>query len=146
MTRYGRSIHFHEKDVRETGRATMGVKGIKFKYADDIAISMDIKRKDEDFMLTVSEKGFGKITLLKEYPLQGRGGQGVFTAKINDKTGKLVAARVMDHPDAELLIMSQNGQGVRIPSKDLPRRGRQTAGVKLMNIAASDKVAAIAIV
>jgi len=145
VTKEGRSIHFHEKDIRETGRATMGVRGIRFKTAKDELISMDVIRKYEDLMLTVSNNGYGKATQIKEYPLQGRGGQGVYTARVNDKIGKLAAARILDHPEAELLIISKNGQVVKIPMKDLPRRSRQTAGVRLMRLKAKDKVAAIAI-
>ncbi len=146
VTSYGRSIHFHEKDVRDTGRATQGVRGIKFKNKDDTIISMDVVRKDEDFMLSISENGYGKITKLNEYPLQGRGGQGVFTARLSKKTGNLSAARILDHPDAELLIMSKQGHAVKIPMKELPQRSRQTAGVKLIDLGKGDKAAAIAII
>lgn len=146
VTKNGKSIHFHEKDVRDTGRATMGVKGIKFKETDDEVISMDIIRRDEDFLLTVSENGIGKMTPIKEYPLQGRGGQGVYTAKLSKKTGKLSASRILDQPKADLLIMSKNGQAVKIPTKEFPKRSRQTAGVRLMRLKAGDKVAAIAII
>ncbi|MFH1543537.1 MAG: DNA gyrase subunit A [Patescibacteria group bacterium] len=146
ITRYGRSIHFSEKDVRETGRATMGVRGIKFKFADDEVISMDVIRKNEDLMLTISDLGFGKVTKMSQYPLQGRGGQGVFTARLSEKTGKLAVARVVDHPGAELLIMAKSGQAVKIPTNDLPERNRQTGGVRLMRIKQGDQVAAIAII
>jgi DNA gyrase subunit A len=146
VTRYGRSIHFHEKDVRDTGRATMGVIGIKFKDKKDELISMDVVRKDEDLMLTISENGLGKVTKLKQYPLQGRGGQGVFTARVSKKTGNLAAARILDHPKAELLIMSKNGNVVKIPTKELPERNRQTAGVRLMRLNKGDQVAAITII
>lgn len=146
ITKFARSIHFHEKDVRETGRATMGVRGMRFKHAEDNIIAMDVIRKGEDFVLTVSDNGFGKITELNEYPNQRRGGSGVFAARINSKTGKLAAARILDRPHAELLIMSEQGQAVRIATDDLPKRSRQTAGVKLMNLNKGDKVAAIAII
>ena len=146
VTKNARSIHFHEKNVRETGRATMGVRGIKMKDAADEVISMDVIRKTEDFMLTVSENGFGKITKLEQYGIQGRGGQGIYAARVNDKTGRLAAARILDHPDMELLIMSESGQAVKIPTKELPERNRQTAGVKLMNVPKGDKVAAIAVI
>ncbi|KKQ34531.1 MAG: gyrase subunit A protein [candidate division WS6 bacterium GW2011_GWA2_37_6] len=146
VTKNARSIHFHEKDVRETGRATMGVRGIRLKGAEDYVISMDVIRLTEDFMLTVSENGFGKITKLKQYGIQGRGGQGIYAARINAKTGKLAAARILDHPGMELLIMSEKGQAVKIPTDELPQRNRQTAGVKLMNIHKEDKVAALAVI
>lgn len=146
VTKHARSIHFNEKDVRKTGRATMGVRGIRFKDNEDEVISMDIIRRNEDFMLIISEKGFGKITHIKEYPLQGRGGQGVFTARLSNKTGKLAVARILDQPDAELLIMSKNGQAVKIPTRELPKRSRQTAGVRLIRLKKQNEVAAIAII
>lgn len=146
VTKNARSIHFHENDVRETGRATMGVRGIKMKDAEDCVISMDVIRATEDFMLTVSDHGYGKITKLDQYGIQGRGGQGIYAARVNAKTGNLAAARILDHPDMELLIMAESGQAVKIPTNELPQRNRQTAGVKLMNVSKSDKVAAIAII
>jgi DNA gyrase subunit A len=146
ITKHARSIHFAEKDVRPTGRATMGVIGIKFRDKEDEIISMDIVRKDEDLMLTVSENGLGKATKLKEYPKQGRGGQGVFTARLSKKTGNLSAARIIDHPGAELLIISKHGQVVKIPTRELPKRNRQTAGVRLMRLHKGDTVAAITII
>jgi len=146
VTRHGRSIRFNEKDVRSTGRDTMGVIGIKFRKDDDKVITADIIRLKEDLMLTVSENGFGKTTVLDQFPLQKRGGQGVFAARVNNKTGNLVAARILDHPKLELLIMSKKGQAVKIPTKDLPNRNRQTAGVKLMRLKSGDNTAAIAII
>ncbi|MBN1915558.1 DNA gyrase subunit A [Candidatus Dojkabacteria bacterium] len=146
ITKNAKSIHFHEKDVRPTGRATMGVKGINMKTKGDEVIAMDVIRKKEDFMLTISENGFGKITKLEQFPLQRRGGGGVFAARTNDKTGTLASARILDHPDLELLIVSQHGQVVRIPTVQLPERSRQTAGVILMKLNKGDKVAAIAII
>jgi DNA gyrase subunit A len=107
---------------------------------------MDVIRQNEDLVLTISLNGFGKVTKLKDYPTQKRGGRGVFAAKINNKTGNLSSARILDHPDSELLIISQNGQAVRIPTKDLPQRNRQTAGVKLMRLKKDDLISAIAII
>lgn len=136
---------FHEEDVRETGRATMGVRGISLQAGDEV-ISMDVIRRKEDFLLCISQLGFGKVTKLEQFPVQKRGGSGVFAARLNDKTGNLVAARVLDHPDRELLIMSEQGQAVRVPTKELPERNRQTSGVTMMRIKGDDQVAAIAIV
>lgn len=146
VTQNARSIHFNEKDVRPTGRATRGVRGILFKDKNDIVISMDVTRRNEDAVLTVSENGFGKMSDMKTYPIQNRGGQGVFAARVNKKTGSLIAARIIDHPNAELLIISQHGNTVRIPISDLPRRNRQTAGVTLIRMSKGDQVAAVAIV
>ncbi len=145
ITRKAKSIKFNEQDVRETGRATMGVRGIHLK-ADDEVIVMDVVRRSEDLVLTVSTKGFGKVSSLSEFTLQRRGGQGVFASKITSKTGHLATARILDHPELELLIMSQQGQAVRIPTNDLPARHRQTSGVRLMRVKQDDEVTAVAVI
>ncbi|KXK09579.1 MAG: DNA gyrase subunit A [Candidatus Dojkabacteria bacterium] len=146
ITRKARCIRFKEADVRETGRATMGVKGITFKFKEDEVIVMDVIRKLEEFVLSVSELGYGKVTDLSEFPTQNRGGMGVFTARVNKKTGDLASARIIDHPDLELLIITQSGLAVRIPTNELPKRSRQTAGVRLMKMKSDDTVTAIAII
>lgn len=145
VTRHAHSIRFRETDVRETGRASRGVTGIRLKN-DDVVISMDVIRKFENLMLTISELGFGKVTSLEQFGVQNRGGSGVYAARVNDKTGLLVTARIIDHPNLELLMMSAKGQATRIPTNDLPSRNRQTSGVKLMRIKDGDRVAAIAII
>ncbi|MCA9383884.1 DNA gyrase subunit A [Candidatus Dojkabacteria bacterium] len=146
ITKHGKSIRFKETDVRETGRATMGVKGISFKTDDNEVIVMDVIRNEENLVLTVSEKGFGKVSELSSFPVQNRGGQGVFAAKVNSKTGNLASARIIDHPEAELLIISQHGQAVRIPTSGLPERNRQTIGVRLMKVKADDLITSIALI
>lgn len=145
VTRMAKSIHFKESDVRETGRSSQGVRGIKL-HAEDEVISMDIVRVKENLMLTVSECGFGKLTELSQFTLQNRGGSGIFAAKVNSKTGKLVAARILDHPHKELLIVSTKGQAIKIPTDNLPLRNRQTSGVTLMRIKDGDRIAAVAVV
>ncbi len=145
VTRMGKSIRFHEKDVRPTGRATRGVTGIRFKADQDELISMDIVRKEENLLLTISEKGYGKMTKLKEYPLQGRAGQGVFTFRVNDKTGPLMIARLLDHPDRELVIISRHGQVIRSEIKQIAQLGRHTSGVRTMKLNDGDTVAAMAL-
>jgi len=146
ITKHGKSIRFSETDVRPTGRATMGVKGISFKNADNEVIVMDVIRDTEELVLSISENGYGKVTKLTDFPTQKRGGQGVYAAKVNKKTGNIATARIMDHPKIELLIISSSGQAMRIPTKDLPERNRQTIGVKLMKLKESDKVTAIALI
>ncbi len=145
VTKLAKSIHFHEKDARETGRSSQGVRGIRLKAGDSV-ISMDIIRNKEDLMLTVSENGFGKSTKLEEFTLQNRGGSGIFAARVNSKTGNLVVARVLDHPNKDLLILSSKGQAVRIPTNTLPMRQRQTSGVTLMRVRDGDTIAAAAII
>lgn len=145
VTQKAKSIRFKEEDVRETGRSSQGVRGIKLKTGDEV-ISMDIVRNAENFLLTVSLNGFGKMSVLKEFGIQNRGGSGIFAARVNSKTGDLKVARLLDHPNKELLIISAKGQAVRIPTKDLPVRGRQTSGVILMRLKDADEVSAVAII
>ncbi|MCA9382167.1 DNA gyrase subunit A, partial [Candidatus Dojkabacteria bacterium] len=144
VTSFARSIRFKEKDVRPTGRATMGVRGIKFRDKSDEVIAMDVVRKGEMFVMSISANGYGKSTPLDQFPMQGRGGQGVFAFQLRDKTGKLVVSRVIDHPKSELLIMSEDGNAIRLKSQDLPKLNRQTSGVRLIKLAKGDKVAAVA--
>lgn len=145
VTQKAKSIRFKEEDVRETGRSSQGVRGIKLKPGDEV-ISMDIVRNTENFLLTVSLNGFGKMTELKEFGVQNRGGSGIFAARVNKKTHDLKIARLLDHPNKELLIISSKGQAVKIPTKDLPLRGRQTSGVILMRLKDGDDVSAVAII
>ncbi len=145
VSKLAKSIRFREKDTRETGRSSQGVRGIKLKEGDEV-IAMDVLRKNEDLVLTIAENGFGKVTQLDQFGVQNRGGSGIFAARINSKTGKLVVARIIDHPNKELLILSGKGQAVRIPTKDLPARNRQTSGVTLMKLKNDDKVAAAVII
>ncbi len=145
VSRNAKSIRFSEADVSPTGRPSRGVRGIRLK-SDDYVISMDVVRSKEVFMLTISENGYGKITELKHFGIQKRGGTGIFAAKVNAKTGKLKSARTLDHPHKELLIISNQGQAVRIITDELPILGRQTSGVRLMKVKDTDKVAAVAIV
>lgn len=146
ITEQARSIRFHENDVRPTGRDTMGVRGISFKTKDDMVISMDTVRKEENLMLTISKHGYGKVTKLSQFPTQKRGGQGVYAARVNSKTGQLTTARIFDHPNLDLLIISKLGKVLRIPTNNLPERNRQTAGVRLMSLDKEDETSAIAIV
>ncbi len=147
VTKYGKSIRFKESDVRPMGRASMGVFGIKFKKEDDGVVVMDVVREGEVSLLLVSEKGYGKMTKLEEYAVQGRGGQGVFTFKVTSKTGKLISARILDHPNKDLLIISKKGIAIMLPLKEgIPTQHRQTTGVKLMNVKGDDEVASMAVV
>jgi len=145
ITKNAKAIHFKEEDVRKTGRSSQGVRGIRLKN-DDAVISMDIVRPNENFVLTISENGFGKITEISNFAIQHRGGSGIFAAKVNSKTGKLVVGRVLDHPRKELMIVSKNGVAIKIDTDNLPLRGRQTSGVILIRLKAEDKVSAVAIV
>jgi DNA gyrase subunit A len=145
VTKHGKAIRFSEKDVRPTGRATRGVNAIRFKKPEDEVIGADVVRINEDRLFTVSEKGIGKMTKLKEYPTQNRGGQGVFTAKLTSKTGDLVIMRIMDHPDKEIVLISKKGNVIRLGINDVSTLSRHTSGVKVMRITDTDKVASMAV-
>jgi DNA gyrase subunit A len=146
VSKLGRSIRFHEEDVRDTGRNTRGVMGIKFKKEEDEIISMDIIRDDEYKLLTISANGYGKMTPLKKYPLQGRAGQGVYTFRVTKKTGDVVVARTLDTPDKEIVLISRQGQVIRSEINEITELGRHTSGVKVMKLNKDDTVAAMALI
>ena len=120
VTAEGKSIRFSEKDVRPLGRSTRGVTAMKFKTDTDYIVGMGVVRKNEDKLFTLSENGHGKMTKLSEYPLQKRGGTGVFTFRVTPKTGKVVAARVLDHPNAEIVVISEKSKVIRSSVDAIP--------------------------
>lgn len=141
----GKCIRFKEEDVRPTGRATMGVRGIKMKESDQL-ISMDVVSDNNGYVLSVSKRGFGKMTKLTGYTAQGRGGQGVFTFKVTSKTGSLVVTRIVYKLDSELVVISEQGQVIKTNLQSIPVLvQRQTSGVKVMNVNSEDSVAATAL-
>lgn len=138
VTAAGQSIRFAEKDVRSMGRTAAGVRGMKTKASDELVamhvIAADLKTKSE--VLVISEKGYGKRTPLTSYRLQQRGGTGIKTANITDKTGQLVRASIIDKQNlknTDVLIISENGQVIRIPASSISQQGRATQGVKVMS-------------
>jgi len=140
-TRNGKSIRFHENDVRATGRRTQGVKGVTLTSDEDEVVGMVIVRR-EGTVLAVSENGFGKRTDVLNYPVQNRGGQGVITMKTTKKVGKMVALKeVVDKDD--LMIITQKGVLIRQPVENISTIGRNTQGVKLIRLDEGDKIAAV---
>ena len=140
-TREGRCIRFNESCVRPMGRASMGVRGIRLR-GDDKVVSMMLDIQG-DYMLMVSEKGYGKRTRLSDFPVKGRGGIGVICYKTVPKTGKLAAAQaVVD--ENEILLITTEGIIIRIESTNINVIGRNTSGVKVMNVANDVSVAGIA--
>jgi DNA gyrase subunit A len=140
-TRAGMSIRFHQGDVREMGRATSGVKGIQLD-ADDRVIGMVVVRRDAT-LLVVSEKGFGKRSELAEYRVQKRSGKGIITFKVTDKTGSIVALKEVI-PQDELMMITHLGVIIRVPVDGIRVIGRNTQGVKVMNLDAGDSLQAVA--
>ena len=137
----GMSIRFHQGDVREMGRVAGGVKGIELDKGDEV-IGMVVIRRDAT-LLVVSEKGFGKRSELSDYRVQKRGGKGIITLKKTDKTGAIVALKEVQ-PDDELMLITRHGVIIRMPVEGIRVIGRNTQGVKVMNLDSGDAVVDVA--
>ncbi len=141
-SRQGMSVRFNESDLRPMGRNSQGNIGMRFKHDKDYIVGA-IAADEEEHVLTVSELGLGKRSQVKDYRLQSRGGTGVITLKVTEKTGELVALKSVDEDD-ELMIISKNGIIIRSRVDDIRETGRVAQGVKLINLDEGDKVAAVA--
>jgi len=147
ITKKGKSIMFSEKNIRPTGRVTAGVKGIEMAKDDEVVGSavipsgLDLKKLQ---MFTLSEKGYGKRTVLSNYRQQTRGGKGIITAKINPKTGNLIFAKLIDREGYDLIVISAKGNIIRTKVKGVSVLGRATSGVRIMKLASGDKIASAA--
>ena len=137
VTRNGQCIRFHERDVRVTGRVSMGVIGMKLDEGDEV-IGMQVDSQGET-LLVVSENGIGKRTEISEFPVQNRAGKGVRCYKIVEKTGGLVGAKLV-HEDHDIMMITNEGIVIRISVSDISVIGRNTSGVKLMDIDAASNI------
>lgn len=145
VTKEGMSIRFDEGDVRAMGRSARGVKGVTLGK-DDIVIGMEVVDKEsQETILIVTEGGYGKRTALPEYRTQSRGGVGIITQKITDKVGPVVAARAIRDED-EIIITTNEGQAIRMKATDISVLGRNTQGVRLINLKDNEYVTGIALV
>jgi len=140
-TRHGLSIRFHEQDVREMGRDTTGVKGIELGPRDELIGMVVLKR--EANLLVVTEKGMGKCSPIDDYRVQKRGGKGIITVHRTDKTGDAVSIKEV-LPDDELMLITKQGIAIRMPVKGIRVAGRNTQGVKLVNLDDADLVMDVA--
>ncbi|MDQ4079280.1 MAG: DNA gyrase subunit A [Gemmatimonadota bacterium] len=140
-TKHGLSIRFHEADVREMGRDTTGVKGVELGKEDEVIGMVVIKR--EATLLVVTEKGMGKCTGVDEYRVQKRGGKGIITVHRTDKTGDVVALKEVLSDD-ELMLITKHGIVIRMPVKGIRVSGRNTQGVRLVNLDSGDLVMDVA--
>ena len=137
----GRSIHFKESDARAMGRTASGVRAINLKKEDEVS-SFDVISPDvKGMLLVVMANGFAKQTSIKEYKVQHRGGSGIATAKITDKTGELVSSHIVTN-ETELIAISAKGQIIRTEIKSIRETGRSAQGVRIMRLKPGDKVAA----
>jgi DNA gyrase subunit A len=140
-TRHGLSIRFHEQDVREMGRDTTGVKGIELGPRDEVIGMVVIKR--DATLLVVAERGIGKCSKIDDYRVQKRGGKGIITINRTEKTGDAVS--IMEVlPEDELMLMTKQGILIRMSVKGIRVAGRNTQGVKLVNLDQNDLVMAVA--
>lgn len=140
-TKEGNAIRFTESDVSVTGRSSMGVIGIRLNKDDEV-VNFSIVEEDK-FLVSVGENGYGKLTSLDEFNNQNRGGKGVISYKVTEKTGKVVSSFVVGKDD-QLMIISEDGTVIRIAADQISTLGRNTQGVKLINVRDS-KVVAVAI-
>jgi len=140
-TKHGLSIRFHESDVREMGRDTTGVKGIELGQDDEVIGMVVIKR--EANLLVVTERGMGKCSPIDEYRVQRRGGKGIITVNRTVKTGNAVSIKEV-LPEDELMLITQQGVVIRMPVKGIRIAGRNTQGVKLVNLDDHDTVVDVA--
>jgi len=140
-TSFGMSIRFHETDAREMGRATSGVKGIELDKGDQVIGMVVVRERAE--LLVVSERGIGKRSALGDYRVQHRGGKGIITMQQTEKTGKLIALKDV-LPEDELMMITKGGVIIRCPVEGIRVSGRNTQGVKLMNLDAGDEIVDVA--
>jgi DNA gyrase subunit A len=141
-TRMGQAVRFKEEKVRSVGRNSMGVKGITLKDKDFV-VSSEVIKEEGVKILTVTENGFGKRTEVSKYRLTSRGGKGVTTLKITDKTGLIVNAFQTENED-DIVLLSSAGKATRLRTSDISIIGRATQGVRLMKIEEDIKVVAVA--
>lgn len=144
-TSQGQAIRFHEKDARPMGRVSRGVRGIRLRPNDHV-IGMDIVEEGSSIFV-ISKHGYGKRTKVSQFTPHARGGVGIRSAVVNDKTGDLVGVKTLADDDGqEVIIISKNGQTIRLGLKDIPALGRATQGVRIMRLNDTDQVVSLALV
>ena len=143
-TSQGQAIRFSEKDARPMGRASRGVRGIRLRSGDQV-IGMDIVEKDTS-LFVISEYGYGKRTKINQFTAHARGGVGIRSAIVNTKTGKLIGVKALNKESQEVIIISTQGQTIRLGLRNIPSLGRATQGVRIMRLNDGDSVASLALV
>ena len=141
-TSAGQAIRFNEQDARPMGRAARGVRGVRLR-PNDYVVGMDIVTSDEQTLLVISEKGFGKRTKVTNFPSHKRGGVGIKAAIVTAKTGPIISVQTIDPTMNEALLVSQNGQTIRLGLSDIKLLGRTTQGVTIMRLSDGDAVSSI---
>ena len=144
-TSAGQATRFNEKEVRAMGRAAMGVRGMRLRPKDEI-VGMDVITDPKQKLIAVSANGYGKATLVSNFPPHKRGGVGIKVAAVTEKTGPIVAVHTLNPLAKEVIMMSTKGQAIRVAMKEIPTLGRATQGVRIMKMGEGDTVASIGIV
>lgn len=142
-TKNGKCIRFPEEKVREVGRGSIGVRGILLEDGDEAIGMIVVNDVENETVLVVSEKGYGKRTAVEDYRITNRGGKGVITLNITEKTGNLIAIQNVTDEDG-LMIINKSGVAIRMGMDEMRVMGRNTQGVKLINLKKNDEIAAIA--
>jgi DNA gyrase subunit A len=143
-TALAQAIRFKENDVRPMGRATRGVRGIRLRNGDDV-VGMDVVRPGTE-LLVVMENGYGKRTKVDQFATHARGGVGIKAGVVTAKTGKTVDVRAIGDERDEVVVVSTQGQVIRMPLSGISLIGRATQGVRIMRLTDADKVASVALV
>ena len=143
FTTHGMAIHFHEQDVRISGRTSGGVRGVRLNEGDSV-VSVDLTMEG-DYVLVVTANGYGKKMPAKEFRRQGRGGKGLKAINLSDKTGPVVAARVIADPDEDIMLLSSQGRLIRLSLAEVRPMGRYAAGVIVMRMNENELVAGLAV-
>ena len=143
-TAQGQAIRFHEKDARPMGRVSRGVRGIRLR-SNDRVIGMDIVEEGSSIFV-ISKYGYGKRTKVAQFTAHARGGVGIRSAVINDKTGELMGVKTLANDEQEVIIISKQGITIRLGINDIPEIGRATQGVRIMRLNDGDEVVSLALV
>jgi DNA gyrase subunit A len=144
-TAQGQAIRFHEKDVRPMGRVSRGVRGIRLRPSDRV-IGMDVVEEGSSIFV-ISKFGYGKRTKVAQFTPHARGGVGIRSAVVNTKTGNLIGVKSLSKDETqEVIIVSSQGQAIRLGLKDIPELGRATQGVRIMRLNGTDDVVSLALV
>lgn len=141
-TSAGQAVRFNESDARPMGRAARGVRGVRLR-PNDTVVGMDIVDNDSQSLLVISQNGYGKITKVANFPSHKRGGVGIKAAVVTSKTGPIIDVRAIDPNASEVLLISNNGQAIRVGLKDIPTLGRTTQGVRIMRLGDGDAVSSL---
>ena len=145
-TSAGQAVRFNEKEVRPMGRAARGVRGVRLR-PNDTVVGMDVvSDPDNQKLIVMATKGYGKMTAATDFPPHKRGGVGVKVAAVTAKTGPIAAVHTLDPAAKEIIMMSTSGQAIRVAVKDIPTLGRATQGVRVMKLNDGDFVASIGII